>query len=241
VDKKIPGVIQTHINDGVPIGSRSEVLCKVYQELYKSGYTEEEIMAILLNRSNGLSEKPVKQGEKWLRDDIRRVLGKTVVKPLPSVMKTRLVRMSEVEAEEIDWLWHPYIPLGKLTIVEGDPGIGKSYLTLAIAAAISNGEALYGIDKIEPDNVLLYTAEDGIADTIRPRLDALSADVERICSIEGLLVASEDKAFDELEQHIINSLSRLVIIDPLVGFMGGKMDMNKANEVRAITSRLAEC
>jgi archaellum biogenesis ATPase FlaH len=238
--KKIPGPIQALINEGVPKGSRSEALCKVYQALYKSGHTEDETVKILLDPGNGLSDKPIKQGEKWLRGDIRRVLSKVLVKPTMTNMKTRLVRMSDVEPEEIDWLCPPYIPIGKLTIIEGDPGIGKSYLTLAIAAAVSKGEALYGSKAAEPGNVLLYTAEDGIADTVRPRLDAVSAEVHRICSIVGRLIASEDDGFDELEQHIADTQPILVIIDPLVGFMGGKINMNQANEVREITSRLAE-
>ena len=77
------------------------------------------------------------------------------------------------EPETVSWLWHPYIARGKLTILEGDPGFGKSWLTCALAAGVSHGRGLPGAEPFEPGNVLMLSAEDGLGDTLRPRLDAV--------------------------------------------------------------------
>ena len=80
---------------------------------------------------------------------------------------------SEINAEEVQWLWYPYIPLGKLTILQGDPGEGKTSFILAVLAALTRGEPLPECERAaEPMNVIYQTAEDGLADTIKPRLES---------------------------------------------------------------------
>jgi hypothetical protein len=98
----------------------------------------------------------------------------------------RVVCLSDVEPENIRWLWPGWIPLGKLTVLEGDPGLGKSTLALALAAAVSTGRALPGSSAATPAAVVIVTFEDGLADTIRPRLDAAGADVSRVHAIQGI-------------------------------------------------------
>jgi RecA-family ATPase len=92
----------------------------------------------------------------------------------------KLKRMSEIQAEPVSWLWEPYIPRGKITIVQGDPGDGKTTMMLAIAAAITNGETLPGGMSGTPADVIFQTAEDGLTDTIKPRLELFGADCSRI-------------------------------------------------------------
>jgi hypothetical protein len=89
-------------------------------------------------------------------------------------------RISEVEPEEVRFLWHPYVPLRKVTLLEGDPGQGKSWIAAALAASGSLGTGLPGAGPFEPFSTLFFTAEDGIADTLRPRLDRMAADGSRI-------------------------------------------------------------
>lgn len=150
----------------------------------------------------------------------------------------KMIKMSEVQSQEIEWLWYPFIPYGKLTIVQGDPGDGKTTLILNIAAKLSKGEGLDNDMKLtEPMNIIYQTAEDGLADTVKPRLEKAGADCERIVVIdesdESLSMADE-----RLEEAIIQTGARMLILDPIQAYLGGGMDMNRANEARDMTKRL---
>ena len=80
---------------------------------------------------------------------------------------------ADIQAEEVKWLWYPYIPYGKITILQGDPGCGKTMAVLSLAALLSKGESLpFEEAAREPINILYQTSEDGIADTIKPRLES---------------------------------------------------------------------
>ena len=97
----------------------------------------------------------------------------------------KLISMEDIQAEEVKWLWRPYIPRGKITIIQGDPGDGKTTLALALAALVSKGQPMPGCDDAAPPmNVLYQTAEDGLADTIKPRLTTMDADCSRILVID---------------------------------------------------------
>ena len=153
-------------------------------------------------------------------------------------IKLKMIRMSEVQSEEIEWLWYPFIPYGKLTIIQGDPGDGKTTMVLNLAAKLSKGEALDENMKVtEPVNVIYQTAEDGLADTVKPRLELAGADCERI-----IVIDESDKSLsmvdERLEQAIVRTGARLLILDPIQAYLGGGMDMNRANEARDMTKKL---
>ena len=150
-----------------------------------------------------------------------------------------LVCIADVDPETVSWLWHPYIPKGKLTLLEGDPGIGKSWVSLAIATAVSLGKGLPETEAIEPASVVLATAEDGLGDTIRPRLDAMGADVSKIHAIKGALDFG-DGGLAILERYIEQERPELVIVDPLVAYIGASVDIHRANETRAVMAKLAD-
>lgn len=150
----------------------------------------------------------------------------------------KMIKMSEVQSQEIEWLWYPFIPYGKLTIVQGDPGDGKTTLILNIAAKLSKGEGLDNDMKLmESMNIIYQTAEDGLADTVKPRLEKAGADCERI-----LIIDESDKSLsmadERLEEAIIQTGARMLILDPIQAYLGGGMDMNRANEARDMTKRL---
>lgn len=95
----------------------------------------------------------------------------------------KLLKMSDIQVREVDWLWYPYIPFGKLTIIHGDPGEGKTTFALRLAAACSTGTPLPNMDTIAPITVIYQSAEDGLDDTVKPRLIEAGADQERIINI----------------------------------------------------------
>ena len=97
----------------------------------------------------------------------------------------QMIKMSEIQSQEVAWLWFPFISYGKLTIVQGDPGDGKTTLVLNIAAKLSKGEGLDSKMKLtEPLNVIYQSAEDGLADTVKPRLETAGANCENISVID---------------------------------------------------------
>lgn len=162
-----------------------------------------------------------------------------------------IVCLSDVHPEAVIWLWEPYIPCGKLTLLEGDPSIGKTFVALAWASIASRGNpwpdakdgSLRG--RNEPADVLYMTAEDGLADTIRPRLDAMGADVSRIhClvggrGIDGTPCGVSLSDLDILGAALTKVRPVLLIVDPIQAFLGAKVDMHRANEVRPILAGLS--
>ncbi|MDM8235610.1 AAA family ATPase [[Ruminococcus] torques] len=150
-----------------------------------------------------------------------------------------MIRMSEVQQTEVEWLWYPYIPFGKLTIIQGNPGEGKTFFAMQLAAACTNRRFLPQMEPFEPFNMIFQTAEDGLGDTVKPRLLSAEADLERVLVIDDadnpLTLADE-----RIENAIRENHARLVIIDPLQAFLGANVDMNRANEVRPIFRRLAD-
>ena len=133
----------------------------------------------------------------------------------------------------MQWLWGNYIPFGKLTIIQGDPGEGKTTLALRLAAACSTGIPLPGMESMEPFNVIYQSAEDGMGDTIKPRLMEAGADLERVLSI-----VEEKKQLSLLDERIERAIrehnARLMILDPIQGYIGSRVDINRANEIRGV-------
>ena len=151
----------------------------------------------------------------------------------------QMIKMSEIQSQEVSWLWFPFIPYGKLTIVQGDPGDGKTTLVLNIAAKLSKGEGLNSEMKLtEPLNVIYQTAEDGLADTVKPRLELAGADCENISVIDES-IKSLSMIDERLEEAIIRTKAKMLILDPIQAYLGGGMDMNRANEARDMTKKLA--
>lgn len=159
----------------------------------------------------------------------------------------KLINMEQVE--KIDWLLYPFIPFGKVTIVQGDPGEGKTTMVLQIIAKLTKGEAVLpsGSDEpaleektmdLEPVNVIYQTAEDGLGDTIKPRLLSAGADCSRV-----MVIDDNDQALTmmdaRLEEAIIKTKARLVVLDPIQGFLGAAVDMHRANEIRPLMKRVA--
>jgi energy-coupling factor transporter ATP-binding protein EcfA2 len=151
----------------------------------------------------------------------------------------RIITLRDLETERVSWLWEPYIPLGKITIIQGDPGDGKTTLALAIAAAVTRGEEVGGRDAaVAPGSVIFQTAEDGLADTVKPRLEAMGADCGRVHVIDESEV-SLSLADDRIERAINEKDAKLFVLDPLQAYLGGA-DMHSVNGVRPLMKSLAD-
>ena len=143
----------------------------------------------------------------------------------------------DIKQTTVEWLWFPYLPFGKLTIIQGNPGEGKTYFAMMLTAACTNRKTFPNMEEIEPFNVIYQTAEDGMGDTIKPRLVEAGADLSRVMVIddtEEALALSDDR----IEKAIRQNQVRLLIIDPVQAFIGADVDMNRANEVRPVFRKL---
>ena len=170
--------------------------------------------------------------------DRKKVIQETVTMKMQE--KEALVPMlcyKDIEQTSVEWLWFPYIPFGKLTIIQGNPGEGKTYFAMMLTAACTNRKLFPNMEDIEPFNVIYKTAEDGMGDTIKPRLVEAGADLSRVMVIddsEEVLTLSDDR----IEKAVRQNHVRLVIIDPVQAFIGADVDINRANEVRPVFRKL---
>ncbi len=163
-----------------------------------------------------------------------------------------LLNLADVAPEPIRWLWPGRIALGKLTLIAGDPGLGKSLLSLDVAARVSTGSGWPDAphEAGPPGGVVLLSAEDDAGDTIRPRLDAAAADVSRVTMLQAIHpgggtggdsgrpfnLAEDLPALEDAVRAVPDC--RLVIIDPVTAYLGGAVDSHKAAEVRALLAPL---
>jgi len=152
--------------------------------------------------------------------------------------KLSLRYFSTVTAKKVDWLWYPYIPFGKITIVQGDPGDGKTTLILNIAALLSTGLPMpEASNNLNPVNIIYQSAEDGAEDTLKPRLVAAGADCSRIAFVDeskyGLKLNDR-----RIETAINETGARLLVLDPLQAYLGENSEMNRADGIRPMLKQL---
>jgi archaellum biogenesis ATPase FlaH len=157
--------------------------------------------------------------------------------------------MSEVQPERVHWLWPGRIPFGKLTVIDGDPGLAKSILTLDLGARVTRGAPMPDGTGTEPGTVIVLTAEDGLGDTVRPRLDALGADVTKVFAftatvteVEGgeLLPITLPTHIAALGDRIREAGARLVIVDPLMAYISSEVNTRIDHDVRRLLAQLAQ-
>lgn len=158
---------------------------------------------------------------------------------MKNLSKLKLINMQDIEVEDIEWLIYPFIPYGKITIIQGDPGEGKTTLVLQIIARLTKGEAIINEKAKQPINVIYQTAEDGMGDTIKPRLLSADADCSKV-----LVIDDKDTPLTmrdvRLEQAIVETKAKLVVLDPIQGFLGADVDMHRANKIRPVMKHIAE-
>ncbi|MDP8971755.1 MAG: AAA family ATPase [Actinomycetota bacterium] len=154
--------------------------------------------------------------------------------------------LSEVVAEQIWWLWPGRVPLAKLTVLDGDPGNGKSAATMDFAARVTVGRPWPDGTPCEAGGVVLLNAEDGLADTIRPRLEAAGADLDRVLALatvkdgDGERLVSIPEDLDVIRRGIERVGAKLVIVDPIMAFLSGDVNSHRDQDVRRALAPLAK-
>ncbi|MBQ2072166.1 MAG: AAA family ATPase [Oscillospiraceae bacterium] len=152
----------------------------------------------------------------------------------------KLIKLADIQARNVEWLWEPYLPKGKVSILRGHPGEGKSMFIMALISALSTGDPLFNEeDRREPVACVYQSAEDALDDTIKPRLDAAFADCERVFTIDE---RNDPLSFTDsrIEQAIRDTSAGLMILDPLQAYLGANVDMYRANEVRPVLTGLVD-
>ena len=163
-------------------------------------------------------------------------MGTTVpVKKIPHA-----IPLSSIAPQEMKWLWYPYIPLGTVTAIFGQGGQGKTYMTCKIAADLSNGLALPDSSAPSgPQKVLMLSAEDDYATVLVPRLIKLGANLDNI-AVPDFQFTLDANGGNNVADLMREFSATVVFIDPIVYYAGGKMDMNRSNEVRAMMEKLKD-
>jgi hypothetical protein len=218
--------------------------------LTPGGHKDARAWAIAQGADRACANAWADLGERFLQE-LRANKPNTISPPSAKEPEELGTLLSAVRPQRVEWLWPGRIPLGKLTILDGDPGLGKSVLTLDLAARVSRGldmplnEREPGVEDRPPAGVVLLSAEDGLEDTIRPRLDAAGADVERILALDkiqertGTRLPTLPADVPYLGDAIRRVEAHLVVIDPLSAFLGGETNTHKDQDVRKALHPLA--
>ena len=228
----VPAKVQLTLDDDpMRMTDRSRVLWSLMNDLKEAGYGATEIENLLVE-----SEWNKFKNRTKLKADIRRLWSKKELKKPIRKRKTpphSIVSLDTVKPEKITWLWEPYIPLGAITMVDGEPGSGKSWFILKLASQLSRGARLPGT-RVKRGRVLMLNTEDSLSKVIVPRITAMKPDMTQISASDKLA----HREIDELEEIIAQIKPRLVVLDPIQAYLGSA-NMNSANEVRGQMQKLA--
>ena len=211
------------------------------------GMTEPSIEAALLIENKERCDPP-------LPDSEVHEIAHSVSKYPPRQVKTALPRraeiltLSDVEAREVDWLWNPFLAYGTLAMLSGDPDAGKTYIALAIAAALTRGVTPYTGEPCEPCDVLYLSVENSPECVLRPRFDSLGGDPKRFHLLQGS-IAGEGEGAERSSVHLgdvsllrdalLKTKARLVVVDPIQSYLGAEVDAHRSNKTRPVLDGLA--
>jgi hypothetical protein len=209
------------------------------------GMGQESIRAALLAENHSRCKPPLSVSEVC---EIARSVSKYRAAQASRASRcyAAILTLSEVKAREIDWLWNPYLALGTLAMLSGDPGAGKTFIAQAIAAALTTGRMPHSGEPCPPCDVLYLSVENSPEYVLRPRFDLLGGDANRFHLLEGSIsgdgaergsVRLADVAV--LRDAIEKTKARLVVVDPIQSYLGADVDAHRSNETRPLLDGLA--
>ena len=215
----------------IPVGMRNSTLTQFAGYMHARNVPKEALLDALKALNRNMSEKPLPDRE--VRQ-IARSVSRYRVKALPGVRP-----FSEVADEELEWLWYPYICLGTIGLLDGDPGDGKSQFTGWLVSEVSQGRVLPNGAKIPPANCFLFNFEDLPGAVIKKRLEANGADLDRVFIQTATFKLTPEMA-DWLDGEIAKAKPSLVILDPIQAFITGDVDASNNVDVREFMERLKD-
>jgi RecA-family ATPase len=240
----VPRQVSPQPEEAIHKGKRNGKLTSLAGAMRHRGMSQAAIEAGLLVENHQHCQPPLPEAE------VRQIAA-SMARYAPSqsvtgqVCRPALVQLSDVEPKPVDWLWEPYLPAGMLALLSGDPGSGKTFLSLAISAALSNGRTPYKLQAREPVSTLYLSLENSAEHVVRPRFDLLKGDCSRFQLLQGSIgdenqingtISLADTSL--LEQAIVEAKAELMIIDPLQSFLGADVDFHRCNETRPILDAL---
>lgn len=225
---------ESSVEDGggpIPVGMRNSTLTQFAGYMHARNVPKAALLDALKVLNRSMSEEPLPDRE--VRQ-IARSVSRYRVKPLPGIRP-----FSEVADEELEWLWYPYICLGTIGLLDGDPGDGKSQFTGWLVSEVSKGRALPNGIKLPPANCFLFNFEDLPGAVIKKRLEANGADLDRVFIQTATFKLTPEMA-DWLDGEIAKANPRLVILDPIQAFITGDVDASNNVDVREFMERLKD-
>jgi hypothetical protein len=201
---------------------------------------------IEVSRKKGLKDREIGEELKRLFEPLQQE------KRGPFEAESTGITLSDVETQQIDWLWQRRIPLGKITLLDGDPGMGKSLIAITIAACVSTGRPMPDGTPGRQGGIILIAPEDSAEDTIKPRVEAAGGDPSRVLLLNTVISFDEkrlgiyDRPFslsrdlNDLEIDIRRTNAILVVLDPLMAVLGRNIDSSRDQDVREVFTPLAQ-
>jgi len=227
-------------------GQRNAKLATFAGAMRRTGMTEHEIEVALQEINNGRCIPPLPKAE--VLQIAHSVSRYSPAQPEQALRRPELLPLSQVQLREVDWFWKPYFAKGTLAMLSGDPGAGKTFVALAIAAAATAGEVPYTREPSEPANVLYLSIENSAECVLRPRFDALGGDPTRLQLLKGSITGTGDVvergAIWLSDQTLLRAAMEetkpvLVVVDPIQSYLGKDVDAHRSNETRPVLDGLA--
>lgn len=234
--------------DAIAEGKRNAALSSLAGTMRNRGMSAAAIEAALLAENASRCRPPLPEGEvRAIAQSVSRYDPQPRL-TAPAPRRADLLTLADVQPREVDWLWEPYLPAGMLAMLSGDPGAGKTYLALAIAAALTTGHVPHSGETCEPTDVLYMSVENDPACVVRPRFDALGGNPARLTLLRGTTGGADSNAqpgavwltdISSLRDALDRTHARLMIVDPIQSYLGAEVDAHRSNETRPVLDGLA--